>query len=238
MAKSAGVWKVLEHGPIQKLNERLWRVEGEVPGMSLRRVMTVAKRSDDKLVIHSAIALNDDEMKELEAFGEPAFLVVPNSYHRLDAPRYKHRYPGVRVFTPSAMRTKVEERVAVDGSYEDYPSDSAVALSLLPGTAKREGMMLVTASDGVSVVLNDVVMNMDKRPDVLGYLFTTVLGSAPGPRVSRLARFGLVKDKVVLRSELERLAGLPNLAHLIVSHDKVSSGAQAAADLRQAATYL
>ena len=64
-------WKVLEHGKIERLTERLWRVEGMIPGMSLRRVMTVVKRSSGGLAIHSAIALDEGEMAELEAWGKP-----------------------------------------------------------------------------------------------------------------------------------------------------------------------
>lgn len=232
-------WKVLEHGPIQKLNERLWRVEGAVPGMSLRRVMTVAKRADSQLVIHSAIALNDGEIAELEAFGTPAHLIVPNHYHRLDAPAYKERYPTLKVYAPAAVRAKVEQKITVDGTYAEYPADEHVKLYDLPGCGEQEGAMLVRASDGTSVVFNDVVMNMDTRSDVIGWLFTTLMGSAPGPRVSRLAKYALVKDKAALRAELERLAALPDLVRMIVSHDKVTQGReQTASALKQAASYL
>jgi hypothetical protein len=99
--------------------------------------------------------------------------------------------------------------------------------------------MLVRGSDGVSVILNDVVMNMDRKRDVLGFLLTTLMGSAPGPRVSRLAKLALVKDRSALRAELERLAALPDLARLIVSHEKVVNGrAEASQALRLAATFL
>lgn len=54
--------------------------------MSLKRVMAVAKRADGKLVIHSAIAMTEDRMRELEGLGEPAYLIVPSRAHRLDAP--------------------------------------------------------------------------------------------------------------------------------------------------------
>ena len=80
-------WHVLPHGPLERLAENLWWVQGSLRGMSLKRVMTVARRTDGELVIHSAIAMTEDAMRELEALGEPAFLVVPNRGHRLDAPR-------------------------------------------------------------------------------------------------------------------------------------------------------
>jgi hypothetical protein len=238
-AKVSDAWNVLEHGPIERITERLWRVEGSIPGMTLRRVMTVAKRENGGLVIHSAIALRPAELAELEAWGKPEVLAVPGAYHRLDAPAYKKRFPGLRVHAPSATLGKVREVVRVDGTYEDFPADKAVELRSVPGTGGREGAMFVRCAAGLSVVLNDVVMNMDRKRDLLGFLFTTLLGSAPGPRVSRLSKLTLVTDRQALRAELERLAALPDLANLIVSHEKVASGrAEARAALERAATFL
>jgi hypothetical protein len=98
--------------------------------------------------------------------------------------------------------------------------------------------MIVRSSDGVTVVLNDIVMNMDRKRDPLGYFFTTLLGSAPGPRVSRLAKLTLVKDRQALRAELERLAAIPNLVRLVVAHENVASGKAAAEALCKAASFL
>jgi hypothetical protein len=231
-------WKVLEHGPIERLSNNLWRVEGAIPRMSLRRVMTVVRRTDGALVIHSPIALRDRERAELEAWGAPRFLLVPNGYHRLDAPAYKARYPELVVIAPAGSRAKVEEVISVDRSYEQFPSDEVVQLRTLEGVAEVEGVMTVRSADGVTVVLNDIVFNMDRKRDPLGFFFTTLLGSAPGPRVSRLAKWTLVKDKDKLAGELERLAALPDLVRLVVSHEKVASGPAAAQALRQARTYL
>jgi hypothetical protein len=64
------------------------------------------------------------------------------------------------------------------------------------------------------------------------------MGSAPGPRVSRLVRLLFVKDQPALRRHLERLAETPNLQRLIVSHEKVTRGQDARDTLRTAATYL
>lgn len=232
-------WKVLEHGPLEKLSDRVWRVQGRLPGMSLERVMTVVRRQSGGLLIHSAIALREAEMRELEAWGTPELLLVPNGYHRLDAPAFKRRYPALKVYAPAVHKAKVEQVIAVDATYEELAADDVVQVLMLPGTAGREGALLVRDAAGVTVVFNDVVMNMDVRRDFLGRFFTTLLGSAPGPRVSRLAKFALVKDKGALRRELERLAALPDLARVIVSHDKLAATPeQARHTLKQAATYL
>jgi hypothetical protein len=238
MANESGGWKVRSHGPLEKLAENLWRVEGTLPGMSLRRTMTVARLGDGRLVLHSAIALDQGSMKEIEAWGTPAFLLVPSGAHRLDAPAFKKRYPSIRVLTPKGSRAKVEPVVALDGTYEDFARDDAVRLEPIQGVNDWEGAMIVRSADGVTVVLNDVVFNMDKKRDFLGYLITSLLGSAPGPRVSRLMKLVVIKDKKALRQDLERLAAMPDLVRLIVAHEKVASGRGAPDALRAAAAYL
>lgn len=238
MAKAHPDWHVLAHGSIERLAENLWWVQGDLPNMSLKRVMTIVRLDDGRLVIHSAIALEEPLMRELQAWGTPAFLLVPSAYHRLDAPAWKRKFPELNVLTPRGSQTQVREVVAVDGSYEDFPARDDVRLFTLPGVAEREGGMLVRSADGVSVVLNDAVFNMDRKRDPLGFLFTTIMGSAPGPRISRLAKLLLVKDRAALKRELATLADHPNLVRLIVSHEKVASGPDARQALIQALGYL
>ena len=238
MANSKATWKVLPHGELLRLAENLWWVEGSLSGMSLKRNMTVVRLGDGRLVIHSAVALGPDGMSALEALGTPAFLLVPSRYHRLDAPAYKQRYPQLKVLAPAGARKQVEEVLALDGTYDDFPADDSVSLHKLDGVAEREGLMRVRSADGVTLVFNDVVFNMDKKTDFLGWLMTTLLGSAPGPRVSRLAKFALIPDHAAFRAELLRLAQTPELARVIVAHEKVASGPDARAVLERAATYL
>jgi hypothetical protein len=238
MPKAHSEWKVLAHGPIEKLAENLWWVQGALPGMSLKRVMVIVRLNDGRLVIHNGIALNEASMQEIERWGRPAFLVVPNGAHRLDAPAYKARYPELKVLCPRGARARVEEVVRVDGSYEDFPADDTVRFEMLQGVADGEGAMIVRSADGESLVLNDAMFNMDRKRDPLGFFFTTLLGSAPGPRVSRLAKLLFIKDKKALRQDFARFAELPSLTRLIVAHEKVATGPSARDALRTAMRYL
>lgn len=231
-------WIVRPHGKLEQLANNLWWVWGSIPGMSLRRAMVLAKRRDGDLVVHNAIALDDAGMRELEAIGEPKYIVVPNAGHRLDAPAYKRRYPNAQFFAPRGGRAAVEKRVPVDGIYEDFPTDEDVRLEMLRGVDDAEGAMIVHSEDGVTLVLNDAVFNMDRKRDPLGFIITTLFGSAPGPRVSRLVKLLFVKDKRALREDLERLAADPELVRLVVAHEKVAKGADASSALRKAATFL
>jgi hypothetical protein len=238
MAKTFRKWKVLQHGPVERLAENLWRVSGSLPGMSLRRTMTIVRLVTGRLVLHNAIALQEDAMKQIESWGKLAYLVVPNGLHRLDAPAYKKRFSGLVVLAPKGSRKKVEEVMTVDATYEDFPADETVRFEPLHGINDVEGAMLVHSPDGVSIVLSDIVFNMDRKRDPLGFFFTTLLGSAPGPRISRLARLVMVKDRAALKEDLLRFAATPGLVRVIVAHEKVAAGPAAAAALRAAARYL
>ena len=76
-------------------------------------------------------------MKEIEAFGTPSVLVVPNGFHRLDAKVFKDRYPAMRVYCPAGDRKKVEQVVKVDYRVPGCPPETeriAEVVSLV-GTA-------------------------------------------------------------------------------------------------------
>src|SRR5450432_2441701 len=122
MPKPFTAWTVLPHGKLSRLDDNLLCVTGDLPlpvGDFPRR-MTVVRLGNGQLVIYSAIALDEAEMRALEDFGEPAFLIVPNDIHRMDAKIWKDRYPALQVITPAGVRKRVEEIVPVDETTVDF----------------------------------------------------------------------------------------------------------------------
>lgn len=229
MAKANKTWKVLPHRAIEELGENLWRVEGDLEGMPLKRVMTLAKRADGGLVVHNAVALDDASMKRIDAWGKVTAIVVPNGFHRLDAPPFKDRYPEAKVYCPAGSRKKVEEVVAVDGTYDEIPKDDAVSFTHLDGTGRQEGVMMVRDEAGTTLVFNDAIFNMEHLPGVQGFVLKHLTQSTGGPRVSRVGKLFLVKDKAAFRAHLEKLAATPGLCRVIVSHGAmVAEGAAGA----------
>ncbi len=227
-------WNALKHEPIEKLSENLWRIEGTLPNMSLRRVMTVVRLADGRLVVHSPIALDDAGMKELEAWGTPAFIVVPNGFHRLDAPAWKARYPNARVLAPKGSRKRVEQKLPVDGTVDELPADPGLRVVPLSGINDGEVALVVTSKDGTSVIVTDAVFNMDRGHKFFDRVMMSLMGSGPGPRVTRIFKMIALKDKAAFRADLEKLAATPNLQRFIVAHGKLASGADAAGTLRAA----
>lgn len=207
-------WQVFPHRPLEKLTQNLWRLEGDIPGADGTRVMTLARLRDGSLLIHNAIALEEPLMAEIEAFGKPSILVVPNGFHRLDAKVYKARYPGLRVLCPAGARKKVSKVVAVDGTFDDCPKDDDVSMAHLDGTKEQEGFVRVKSPDGTSLVLNDCVNNLPPMKGIVGFF----LAPTGRPSIPRIARWMMVKDKDSFRGKLGQLAGIPDLKRIIVSH--------------------
>jgi len=147
-------WEVLDHGEIEPLAENLWRVEGALPNMALRRCMVVARTTTGNLALHSAIAMDEVHMARLEALGTPTWLVVPNGWHRLDAPRYKARYPDLKVVCPKASAKMVAKKVPVDGTYDDFArldDEGTVCLEHFDAERHIEGALVVRSADGITL---------------------------------------------------------------------------------------
>jgi hypothetical protein len=220
MAKVHDEWKVLPHQEIEKLETNLWRVQGTVPGMSLKRVMTLVRLEDGRVVIHGATSLEEGAMAEIEGWGRPAVLLVPNSYHRLDAPAYLGRYPDLEVYCPKGSKSGVEEVVRVDGDYDAFGGDSTLDLEHLDGVRKVEGVLTVRSPGGTTLVFNDAIFNQPHGKGLGGFIFRYITDSTGGPKVTRLFRWLALKDKKALKAHFERLAATPDLKRIIVAHHR------------------
>jgi hypothetical protein len=78
--------------------------------------------------------------------------------------------------------------------------------------------MIVKSAAETTLVFNDAIFNLPHLGGFTGFVFKHITASTGGPRVSRLMRWGVVKDKAAFRAHLLRLAETPALKRVIVSH--------------------
>jgi hypothetical protein len=215
-------WTVLPHDPIQRLEENLWAVAGRLPRGPLNRRMSIVRLADGGLVFHNAVPLEESAMREVERFGRPAFLIVPNGFHRLDVHAWKARYPSLAVVCPPEQRARVAQKVAVDGGWERLPRGPALETVRLEGSRIGEAALLVRSGGGAraSLVFGDTLFNVPHQPGV-GGLILRLVGSSGGPKVTFIGRLFTVRDARALASHLERLASTPGLGRLVPSHGDV-----------------
>jgi hypothetical protein len=225
MAKAFTQWTVLPHRALERLSPAIMTVTGdlEMPLTLLERRMTLVRLRDGRLVVYSALALDAQQLRVLEDFGTPAFLVVPSHLHRSDALSWKQRYPELCVVAPSGARAQVEEVVPVDTCAPDF-GDESVRFVELPGTASRESALEVREGERLTLVLNDIVGNLPKSH---GLVLRALGFAGDQPRVPRMAKQVLVKDAHALRAQFEAWAEQP-VERILVSHGRpILEGAQA-----------
>jgi hypothetical protein len=214
MAKAFETWTTLEHGPLEKHGDNLWSVRGRMPNPNISRRMTVARLGNGGLVIHNAVALDEPSMKEIEAFGEPAYLLVPNGFHRQDAFIYKQRYPKLRVLCPKAAVSKVKQVVATDGTYDEFPKDPRIQVFHMRGAKEREGALIVESETGTTATFCDAVINVPPRGGFFGF----ILGPTGRPAVPRISRWMVISKNADFRGHLEEIASISSLKRVIVGH--------------------
>lgn len=185
-------------------------------GETVRR-MTIAKLSDGRLLVFSAIALDEAEMAKLDALGPVAFLVVPSGIHRMDIKGWTARYPQARVIAPAGVRKKVEELVTVHATTLDL-ADPEVQLIVVPGTGEQEFAMLVTTGNTRTLVVTDLIFNLPKLRGFAQVAYT-LFGFGPGhPTQPALVRMSLIKDKDAMREQLRAWANDSKIERILVSH--------------------
>ncbi len=218
---STKIWTVHPHDEIEHLEPNLWSVSGNLPNMGLRRRMVIVKRDDGDLVIHNGVALREEAMAEIEAWGRPAYLIVPNGWHRLDAAAFKERYPTIQVFCPKGAISKVTQKVDIHGDYSSFPKDATISVQTLDGSGEGEGVFLIRSqvedAPRHTLLFNDAIFNQPHLPGFSGFIMR-LMGSTGGPKVTRVMRWLGIKQKTPLKEHLLRLADTPNLVRIIVAH--------------------
>jgi hypothetical protein len=211
-------WEVLPHGDIEKLADNLYTVVGKLrmPFGETPRRMTIAKLAGDRLVIFSAIALDEARMAKLEQIGRPTFLLVPSGIHRIDAKPWKDRYPDITVVAPEGAIARIGEIVAIDASTAEL-DDPRVHVETIPGTAGGELAMTVETETGKTLVVNDLIFNLPETGGLAG-IGLRVLGFGPGhPTMPRLVKRKLVKDEKAVQAQLHDWA-LAGFERILVAH--------------------
>lgn len=222
MAKAPRPWLVTKHGPLEKLEENLWTVQGQVPGLPFTRRMTIIRRGDGTLLFFNAIPLEDSLMSELTSWGKPGALAVPHDQHMIDAHAFAEKL-SIPLYGPKECEEKVRARAPMAGTFEALPPDPSVRLEPVAGVKNGEPALIVTSPNGhVSLIVSDAIMNNQKEE--IG-LFPRLMGFAGSVKIVPVFRMMFLGDKPALKAHIERWAALPGLTRLMPCHGGiVSSG--------------
>jgi hypothetical protein len=208
-------WTVLPHGELTQVNERIVTVVGDLkmPLMHLPRRMSVVRLASGDLVIFSAIALREPDMDKLETFGRPAFLVVPSVMHRLDAPSFARRYPGITVVAPRGGAEKIGEVVRIDTSTPAFGDANVRYVEVASDSALE-----VDSKDGMTLIVSDLIGDIHDSSGIGGWLLRVMGFAGDDPHVPAPVKMLLGKRKSEVARQFRSWADHANLRRIIVSH--------------------
>lgn len=214
-------WTVLPHGPLTEIDDGILTVTGQIhmPLVDLERRMTVVGLRDGSSVIYSAIALGEEEMKQVEMLGTPRYLVVPGDAHRLDARIFKQRYPMLRVITPPGSLKRVRNAVEVDATEVDF-RDPDVIWQVADGTEGHEAALLVRRAAGATLIVGDLISNLPRKPGFEGWLLQIMGFGGEGPQIPNVEKMLVVKNKAGLRQQFLDWAAVAGLKRIVVCHGR------------------
>ncbi|MEO6575629.1 MAG: hypothetical protein ABIP89_17395 [Polyangiaceae bacterium] len=208
---------VRSHGKLRQLGDGLWEVTGSLPWMPLPRNMVLHRLPDGGLLVHNAVALHEEAMREVESLGAPRVLVVPSRFHRLDAARYKERYPEMTVVAPVEARTKVAEKVVVDATAEEFLPTVGVRCHAPPGLRPLELAYEVPMGQGSGLLFNDALFNLDHLPGATG-LILKAFGATGFFGMTLTDRLVFLRDRAQFQAWLREMARSKTLRAICVAH--------------------
>ena len=214
-------WEVLPHGPVTAVDDGILTVTGRIPMplVALERRMTVVRLADGSTVIYSAVALDEEAMRQIEHLGTPRYLVVPGDAHRLDARIYKERYPKLQVLTPPGAHDRVEKVVHVDATEADF-HDPDVSWQVVAGAGGHEAALVVHRPSGTTLIVSDLIANLRRTGGFEGWMLHLLGFGGDAPQVPLAERLLMVENKAQLRRQFLDWAAIPDLKRIIMSHGK------------------
>ncbi len=218
-------WRPASHGKPRQLTNNLWMVDAALPHMDIKRRMTIVQLPDHKLLLYSVICLDDAGMTWLESLGEPSIIVVPNGYHRTDAPRYKARFPKAQIWAPTGSAKRIRDIVPIDRMLDTIAVNipGGVSMRALQGTRNTEAFLTVHSDHDTTHVFCDAIFNVGKNDGhgLFWLIYMRWLGNAGKPRVTTLFRMSCIGNKRDFARGLREAAVVPGLKRIIMAHGEV-----------------
>jgi hypothetical protein len=224
-------WTVFKPGPLTPLDENLWLVTDQVPGIpGATRCMTILRRADQSLVFYNAIPLPDATLDEVKKLGTPRDLIIPNQFHALDAAAFAHRL-GLTAYAPDVAVQPLADRLTCKPGSQ-LALDEGFRTFTVDGFRTKE---LIVFFRGTLIVA-DLVTNAPHVGGFNGFIMKLIGFTGPEPKLPKPVRKRVGRDLPAVKTLLEELAALPGLTRVVPSHGGVISTAPSEALRRIAAS--
>ncbi|KAI8907602.1 hypothetical protein DFJ77DRAFT_442802 [Powellomyces hirtus] len=225
--------RVKPHGPLTKLADALWVVEGTVPGMPLLRNMLIYQLpGTSDLLLFSVMCVDQQVLDDIDRLGTVAYIHIPCSWHTLDADAYHVRYPNAKLLAPRRSLGDMKSKVAapVEAVEDHFPEVTFPNSSV--GTKKTtENPIRWFAAKGASDAFDEVelLVNLPGPSGKRAILANDLLEAkdTDRPRLSFIGTVLMVDDRRTMRKWMLSLVDMvreQNVEVFTLSHARALQG--------------
>lgn len=165
----------LTYPPLNTLKpvaENVWIADGPVIrfGWPFLKIpfstrMTVIRLRDNALFIHSPTSLTPSLKAEIEALGEPRFIVAPNRLHYWWLPEWHAAFRAAQIFVAPKVREQAGDRISFECREIDresgFPWDDKIATLPITGSYMTEVQFFHRPTR--TLVLTDLIENFESH---------------------------------------------------------------------------
>ena len=183
-----------------------------VMGLALGARMTVMRRGDGSLALHSPVSLDAEEQAAIEALGPVRAIIVPNRLHTGFYRAAATRWPDARLIGPEAVRATAPELRWDDAAALD---DGSLVGHRFGGAPRADESVFFHAPSR-TLVFTDLLFFYPESPRGLtgAYLrWQKVVGRVGQTMLSR----SLVRDRAAARASIDHLSAL-GATRIAVAH--------------------
>eukprot|EP01091_Cochliopodium_minus_P010687 TRINITY_DN2889_c0_g1_i1.p1 TRINITY_DN2889_c0_g1~~TRINITY_DN2889_c0_g1_i1.p1 ORF type:complete len:332 (+),score=99.78 TRINITY_DN2889_c0_g1_i1:35-1030(+) len=186
--------RITKHGKIEEIKPNFFKLTSSQWGMNDLRLMSIYRMNSGGLLIHGALAINEEEIKNLEKLGSPEIIIVPSLSYEVDSKVYKERYPEAKLVCPEPIKEKLQSHLPIDCSAEDiFNKGNSFNIKVHKPPLKQkytEYIYEIPLGNGEKgLILNEMVLNVDgniKRNFFFSFMnfFYNVAGDGVNPTIS------------------------------------------------------
>jgi len=203
------------------------RAQYRFGALELPHAVTVMRKRDGGLIVHSPAMIDDATREALDLLGSVSTIVWPSWWHDLYLRAWADAYPDARLFVAPDLRSKVTGMSNARILSESSDVDADLDIIAVDGLNVWFDEFVFLHRPSKALVVADLVVNVGPDLPFPTSAFFALMGARSGPFIPWFYRL-VARDKQRLRSQLDRISEL-DFELLVVGHgDNIFSNAREA----------
>ena len=177
-------------------------------------------RVNDRLLLHSPVAFDEELGGEVSRLGFVSALVAPNTMHYLHVEGWKDKYSHATLIAPASLKRITPDARFSASEIAEWELQWKGEIRIIPvnGLPKLEEYVLLHVPSG-TLILTDLAFNIQSTPNFFSKLFFKAYGAYGQFGATRLIQ-SLIKDHEAFRLSMNAIMQT-DFDRIVVSHGDV-----------------